>query len=175
MTLSAKSIQYTAVAGLLAGSTAAQAASIFMSEEWAVSACAEWNKDAVLTDELGKSGWIDNDLGRGYKVMQVYRKDCPDSPRVELRFANKDGKATCVYGGKVETQELNDDADYVMYATDEHWLRMGKGEDGPMKAMTFGRLKFEGPKWEAMKNMGPFENFLLLTGKVDTDRSTCPK
>ncbi len=36
------------------------------------------------------------------------------------------------------------------------------------------RLKFKGPKWEAMKNMGPFENFLLLTGKVPSDASSCP-
>lgn len=175
MTHNARSVRGTAIVCLFLSGAAAQAASVFMSEEWASSACAGWNNDPVLTNELGESGWIENDLGRGYKVMQVYRKDCPDSPRVELRIANKDGKAMCVYGGRVEIKELNDDADYVMYATDEHWLRMGKGEDGPMKAMTFGRLKFEGPKWEAMKNMGPFENFLLLTGKIDADRSSCPK
>ena len=29
----------------------------------------------------------------------------------------------------------------------------------------FGRLKFDGPKWEAMNNMGPFESFLKLVGR----------
>jgi hypothetical protein len=28
---------------------------------------------------------------------------------------------------------------------------------------------------EAMKVMGPFNNFLLLTGKVGGDTSSCPK
>jgi len=44
-----------------------------------------------------------------------------------------------------------------------------------MRAMMFGRLKFDGPMMEAMGNMGPFANFLLLSGKVATDYSTCPK
>jgi hypothetical protein len=28
---------------------------------------------------------------------------------------------------------------------------------------------------EAMGNMGPFSNFLLLVGKVESDTSSCPK
>jgi putative sterol carrier protein len=43
-----------------------------------------------------------------------------------------------------------------------------------MKAMMFGRLNFEGPKMEAMGNMGPFANFLLLVGKVPGDWAACP-
>jgi putative sterol carrier protein len=165
-----------ALAGLLiGGAMSVHAGPVFMSAEWGKVACDGWNADPVLTDELGKSGWIENDGGRGFKVMQVYRLDCPDSPRVELRIANQDGKAMCVYGGAVETAELDKKMDYIMYAKDEHWVRMGEGKDGAMKAMMFGRLKFTGPKGEAMGNMGPFGNFLLLTGKIDADRSTCPK
>jgi hypothetical protein len=41
--------------------------------------------------------------------------------------------------------------------------------------MFFGRLAFRGPMGEAMGNMGPFESFLLLVGKVDSDRTACPK
>ena len=63
--------------------------------------------------------------------------------------------------------------DYVMWANTKRWIEMGKGEYGPMKAMMFGRLKFKGPMWEAMKNMDPFSSFLLLTGKVDSDFSSC--
>ena len=40
----------------------------------------------------------------------------------------------------------------------------------------FGRLKFQGPKVEAMTVMGPFEAFLKLTGEVPgTDTQACPK
>ena len=51
---------------------------------------------------------------------------------------------------------------------------MGKGEYGPMAAMMFERLGFDGPMGEAMGNMGPFENFLLLVGKVPSDTGSCP-
>jgi putative sterol carrier protein len=148
---------------------------VFMSADWAAKACEAWNADAVLTGELAKSGWIANDAKRGFKVIQIYRGDCKDSPWVELRLAKKDGKAQCVYGGKLETAKLVSDADYVMHAETKRWGEMGKGEYGPMRAMMFGRLKFSGPMMEAMGNMGPFENFLLLTGKIPSDTTSCPK
>jgi putative sterol carrier protein len=50
---------------------------------------------------------------------------------------------------------------------------MGAGEYGPVKAMMFGRLKFKGPKPEAMTVMGPFETFLQLPGKIAGDKA-CP-
>ena len=158
-------------------STSAQAAPVFMSGEWAAEACNAWNADKGLTEELKKSGWVENNKGRSHKVMQIYRMECKDSPRAEMQIADKDGKATCVYGGWVKTKEadLDKSVDYVMFAKDEHWVRMGDGSDGPMKAMMFGRLKFKGPKMEAMGNMGPFAGFLRLTGKVESDRSSCPK
>ncbi len=148
---------------------------VFMSAEWAALACDAWNRDPVLTDKLVESGWTDNDGKRGFKVMQIYRTDCPTSPRVEMRVSKKDGKALCVYGGKVETAKLDTGMDYVMHAESKRWQEMGAGEYGPMRAMMFGRLKFDGPMMEAMGNMGPFANFLLIGGKVDSDRSTCPK
>jgi putative sterol carrier protein len=145
-----------------------------MSAEWAQAACLAWNRDAVLTDKLVESGWVKNDKGRGYKVMQVFRTDCGPRPTAEMRIALKADKAMCVYGGKVETAQLDAGADYVMSATTARWAEMGRGEYGPMKAMMFGRLGFEGPKMEAMGNMGPFENFLLLAGKVPGDTAACP-
>jgi putative sterol carrier protein len=51
---------------------------------------------------------------------------------------------------------------------------MGKGEYGPMRAMMLGRLGFSGPMVEAMGNMAPFENFLLLVGKVPSETKACP-
>jgi putative sterol carrier protein len=150
------------------------AAPVLMTSDWAAQACLAWNKDPVLTGKLTESGWIKNDKGRGYKVLQVYREDSPKSPRVELRVALKESKATCVYGGKAETAPLASDADYVMYAQTSHWKEMGAGEYGPMRAMMFGRLHFSGPMLEAMGNMGPFESFLLLIGKVPADLASCP-
>ena len=153
----------------------AAAKPVLMSADWGRLACDAWNADPVLTDKLVESGWVDNNGGRGFKVMQIYRTDCKDSPRVEMRIGKKDGKALCVYGGKVETAKLDDGMDYVMHASTKRWGEMGRGEYGPMRAMMFGRLEFEGPKFEAMGNMGPFEQFLLLPGKIAADTANCPK
>jgi len=126
--------------------------------------------------KLASSGWVKNNGKLGYKVMQIYRKNCDSSPRVEMRIASKDGKAMCIYGGAQETKDddMRGQYDYTMWAKDKYWERMGDGRDSPMKAMMFFRLHFKGPYGEAMSNMGPFKAFLLLTGKVDSDRSKCP-
>ena len=158
----------------LGPATAAVAAPVMMSGDWGKEACEAWNKDPVLTDKLVESGWVRNDKGRGFKVMQVYRTDCGDKSTAELRVALKDGKATCVFGGAAETAKLDAGADYVMKAETSRWIEMGKGEYGPMRAMMLGRLGFSGPMVEAMGNMAPFENFLLLVGKVPADATACP-
>ncbi|MGZ9081524.1 MAG: SCP2 sterol-binding domain-containing protein [Rhodoplanes sp.] len=150
------------------------AAPVLMSADWAKDACLAWNEDPVLTDKLVDSGWVKNDNGRGFKVMQVYRSDCGDKPTAELRVSLKDGKAMCVYGGGPDTPKLESGSDYVMKAETGSWVEMGKGEYGPMKAMMFGRLGFDGPMMEAMGNMGPFQNFLLLVGMVPGDVGSCP-
>jgi putative sterol carrier protein len=93
---------------------------------------------------------------------------------VELRIASQDGKAMCVASGKAQST-LDFGADYSMSAETARWLEMGRGEYGPMRAMLFGRLAFDGPMGEAMGNMGPFESFLLLVGKVPGDSSVCPQ
>lgn len=168
-------MKYTTItlAALAAFATpAAFAAPAMMSAEWTAQACDAWNKDATLTDGLAES-WIKNDKGRGYKIIHLYRTDCGESTKTELRIAPKDGKAMCVYGGAVQNTNLDASADYVMHATTERWNEMGAGEYGPMRAMMFGRLKFVGPKMEAMGVMGPFEAFLRLPGKIPGDKA-CP-
>lgn len=169
-----KLIAGTAICAAALAALPAVAAPALMSAEWTAEACKAWNNDPVLTEGLMKSEWVKNDGGRGFKVMQIYRSDCADSPRVEMRIASRGGKAACVYGGKVETAKLDSSMDYVMYAETRRWKEMGAGEYGPMKAMMFARLQFQGPMGEAMGNMGPFENFLLLTGKVPGDTAQCP-
>ncbi|MBE0547136.1 MAG: SCP2 sterol-binding domain-containing protein [Rubrivivax sp.] len=162
-------------AGLAAASSAlAQTAPVAMSAPWALAMCSAWNADATLTDKLVESGWVRNDGGRGFKAMQIYRADCPNAARVELQIALKDDKAQCVYGGAARTDKLASGADYLMWADTPRWREMGAGEYGPMRAMMFGRLNFEGPKMEAMGNMGPFGSFLLLVGKVPGDWAACP-
>ena len=158
---------------LALGATAA-AAPVMMSADWAKEACDAWNRDPVLTDKLVETGWIKNDKGRGFKVMQVFRTDCGDKATAELRVALKDGKAMCVSGGAAETAKLDGGADYLMKAETGRWVEMGKGEYGPMRVMMLGRLGFTGPMVEAMGNMAPFENFLLLVGKVPAETKACP-
>ncbi len=149
-------------------------AAVAMSAPWAQAMCSAWNADATLTDQLVESGWVKNDGGRGFKAMQIYRADCPNSARIELKVALKEDKAQCTYGGPAQTEKLDSGADYLMWAETPRWREMGAGEYGPMRAMMFGRLHFEGPRMEAMGNMGPFGNFLLLVGKVPGDWSSCP-
>jgi len=169
-----RAVHMIAGVALAAAAGAATAATELMSEEWAKAACAAWNADATLTAGLHESGWAANDKKRGYKALQVARKDCASSPKVEVRIAAKDGKALCVSGGR-SVDKLDLDVDYAMTADTRRWIEMGKGEYGPMRAMMFGRLSFDGPMGEAMGNMGPFESFLLLVGKVPGDTAACPK
>lgn len=167
-------MKYTtiALAALAVLASTAHAAPAMMSAEWTAQACDAWNKDATLTDGLG-GDWIKNDNGRGHKIIHLYRTDCGEATKTEMRISAKDGKAMCVYGGAVESTNLELGSDYVMHATSQRWNEMGAGEYGPMKAMMFGRLKFAGPKMEAMSVMGPFEAFLRLPGKIAGDKA-CP-
>jgi putative sterol carrier protein len=167
-------LKYTtiALAALTVLATTAHAAPAMMSAEWTAQACDAWNKDNVLTTGLAE-GWIKNDKGRGYKILHLYRTECGEETQTELKIVAKDGKAMCVYGGAVKNPQMDHAVDYTMHATTDRWNEMGAGEYGPMRAMMFGRLKFTGPKMEAMGVMGPFEAFLRLPGKIAGDKA-CP-
>ena len=168
-----KKSTFIATALFVASTSSAFAAPAFMSAEWAKGACDGWNASNTLSTELG-GDWSGNNGGKGYKVIQMYNMSCSDAPTAELQISDKDGKAVCTYGGAVKSSDLDSSVDYVMYAKAKNWARMGSGKDGPMKAMGFGRLKFNGPKMEAMSVMGPFGAFLKLTGEVPGDLETCP-
>ena len=156
----------TSPAALLAADT------VLMSSDWAQGMCDAWNQDEGLTE--GLATWMQNDADRGYKLLRIYRMDCPESPRIQLRVADREGAVSCIEAGVATDEELDASYDYVMYAKTGRWLEMGAGDYGPMWGMMSGRLKFEGPKWEAMKNMGPFKSFLLLVGKVPGATDACP-
>ncbi len=160
---------------VLAVAGSASASPVLMSADWAREACTAWNADPTLTGKLYESGWAANDKKRGYKVLRIARTDCASSPRIELRIAPKEGRAQCMAGGGAAPDATLDyDVDYLMTAETRRWQEMGRGEYGPMRAMMFGRLSFDGPMGEAMGNMGPFASFLLLVGKVPGDAGSCP-
>lgn len=164
----------TALAAVLATASLTAQAEVFMSEAWAKQACDAWNKNSTLTTELGD--WANNDNGRGFKTIQMYRDKCGLGSKVELKISNQNGKAICTSGGAVTNSTPDYGADYLMHATDDHWTCMGEGKSGcgAMGAMMTGKLKFSGPKMEAMGVMGPFNEFLVLTGTVGGDKSACP-
>lgn len=166
---------------IILGSTLMLASSIvsagkFMDANWAQTACDAWNLNTILTTELGGDNWMNNNKDRGYKLIQMYRTDCGAESKVQLNIEDKGGKASCTYGGIPDGKEINSSADYIMHATDERWTQLGQGDYGPMKAMMFGRLKFTGPKAEAMSVMSPFGEFLKLAGSVagDKGKENCP-
>lgn len=156
-------------AGLLTAAPAAFAAP-YMSADWATQACQGWNSNSELTSNPKMSeGWIGNDKKRGYKIIHMYRTDCGDTTQVEIKIQPKDGKAICTYGGKIQTANLDYDVDYLMHATTKDW----QSKMNPATAMMFGDLKFTGPKFEAMKVMGPFTEFLHLAAQIPGD-AACP-
>jgi putative sterol carrier protein len=170
-----KTATFLLVAALVLAATPAPTIAseqVMMSDTWAMGMCEAWNSEPGLTENLDK--WMSNDKGRGYKLMRIYRRDCPDSPWIEMKISKTDDGVVCVGSGWATDEELTG-ADYVMFADTPRWQEMGAGEYGPMKGMMTGRLKFEGPKFEAMRNMGPFTNFLLLAGKVPGSIDSCPE
>jgi putative sterol carrier protein len=164
------------LAGALCSASLAAQGATFMDAEWASELCRAWNKNTTLTTELGGDQWAANDGGRGVKTIQMYRDKCGLGSKVELEITDKGGKAICSRGGAVKNASPDYGVDYLMHATDEDWACMGSGAFGcgAMGAMTTGKLKFSGPKMEAMGVMGPFNAFLTLTGDVPGDKSACP-
>ncbi len=164
------------VTAVTIGLTSSAMATEFMDKTWAKNMCDAWNKSSTLTSGLAK--WSTNNKDRGYKLIQIYRTQCDATSKIQLNLINKDGKSLCTYGGKPDGKKIDTDVDYIMHASDEDWTCMGKGSFGcgAMGAMMSGKLKFSGPKGEAMTVMSPFGAFLELTGSVEAVKSqTCPK
>ncbi|MFZ1344198.1 SCP2 sterol-binding domain-containing protein [Thiothrix eikelboomii] len=166
------------LAGIALLANTAAYAGDFMDAAWAKQACAAWNADSTLAKGLMDTdgySWAKNNNGRGYKLIQIYRTDCGEASKIQLNITVEGDQAKCSYGGKPDGKAMDFAVDYLMHATDEDWTCMGKGEFGcgAMGAMVSGKLKFKGPKMEAMKVMSPFESFLKLTGKVAGNKTAC--
>jgi putative sterol carrier protein len=148
------------------------AAPAMMSAEWTAQACDAWNQDDALTTGLGEH-WIKNDANRGYKIIHLYRTECGEESKTELKIMERDGKAVCVYGGAVQNTRMNLSVDYTLHATTERWEEIGAGQYGPIRAVMFGRLKFTGPKMEALSVAEPFKAFMHLPARIPGDKA-CP-
>lgn len=162
-------------AGLLAAPASAWSA-VYMDAEWAKEMCSTWNTSPELTTELAGDNWMGNNGERGYKIIRLYRDKCGPETAVQLTISAQDGKSMCTYGGAPTAEEMDPSMDYLMYATDEDWMCMGQAKFGcgAMGAMMTGKLKFKGPKMEAMGVMGPFNAFLQMADDVPGDQSQCP-
>lgn len=111
---------------------------------------------------LVETGWALNDGGKGYKILQIV---VDDTDRVAELHINKKGFVIASFDYE-KTSSLNSSYDYLMSSDADGWAEMGTGDNGPMYHMMpwVGQLSFEGPKGEAMGNMGPFTSFLILIG-----------
>lgn len=156
-------------------------ANTYMDATWAKNACNAWNQSATLTKGLmgdgSSSSWVKNNAGRGYKLIQMYRSSCGAPSKIQMIIQEKGGKAMCVGAGKPDGKKMNYSVDYLMHASNKNWACMGRGSFGcgAMGAMMSGKLKFQGPKVEAMSVMGPFGAFLKIAGKVPGVKTSCPK
>lgn len=153
----------------------ALASADFMDADWAANACDAWNQSETLTTKLAGEGWLDNNGDRGYKLIQMFRTACGEETKVQLNIEAKDGKAMCTFGGQPDGKDFNPKMDYLMHAKDKHWTCIGKAKFGcgAMGAMSTGKLRFKGPKMEAMGVMGPFGSFLKLTGDIPGEKTAC--
>jgi len=151
----------------------------FMDTSWAQNLCSQWNKNATLSQQLGGATWVDNNAGRGYKLIQLYRTECGSSTKIQITIKNQKGKAICTYGGKPNSKTLNSKVDYVMHAKDKHWTCIGAGKFGcgAAGALSTGKLQLKGPIGEAKRVMQPFSTFLKLVGQVPGKKGVehCPR
>ncbi|CAG0878818.1 unnamed protein product [Cyprideis torosa] len=92
----------------------------------------------------------------------MYRTECGEETQVQLTLVEDQGSAVCAYGGAPDDKEFNKKQDYQMHASDEHWTCIGAGKFGcgAMGAMMSGKLKFTGPKMEAMGTLGEYNTIM---------------
>ena len=154
-------------------------ASDFMDASWAKNMCSQWNQNAGLSQQLGGETWVDNNAGRGYKLIQLYRTECGASTKIQLTIKNQQGKAICTYGGKPNNQALDSKVDYVLHAKDKHWVCIGAGKFGcgAAGALSTGKLQLKGSMAEVKSVMQPFSTFLKLVGQVPGKKGAehCPR
>lgn len=159
----------TLLSGLIVAAVAdySFAADPWMSPEWTKKFCDYWNSNLQTT----MAEWAEYNFNKqkGFKTIQFYRQDCNPHKKVEVRIKYENSKAICIYGGEAK----DNNPEFLMYATDENWKSLAKGEFGFMGMGIMKKMTFQGSKIEAMKFMEPFKAFLIGLGKVPYSNS-CP-
>ena len=129
--------------------------------------CQAWNKSS-LPKRVGRSGsgWIDSAGSKGKQVLVINRRDCKGWKKVQLVIeADAKGQAMCVSGGAFDgKQKLT----WKFEPTSLHWADFSDGFG------TFDMPKimkgFVGPYGTAMNNLGNFEIFFAVAGKLALDK-----
>ena len=113
--------------------------------------------------ELTNSGWVNNDGGKGFKIIQIFVNQSFQS--IELHI-DKSGKIiTWIDSARSADSSMNADVDYQFFADIEDWLIISKGENDFMYHLTVGGLTFKGPMMEAMSKMQAIDQLLLIIAK----------
>ena len=113
--------------------------------------------------ELISSGWVENDGGKGFKIVQIFVNHSFQS--IEL-YIDKSGKiVTWIDSARTADSSMNADVDYQFFADIEDWHMISKGENDFMYHLTVGGLSFKGPMMEAMSKMQAIDQLLLIIAK----------
>jgi len=113
--------------------------------------------------ELVSSGWVENDGGKNFKIVQIFVNHSFQS--IELHI-DKSGKiVTWIDSARSADSSLNPDVDYQFFADIEDWHIISKGENDFMYHLTVGGLTFKGPMLEAMSKMQAVDQLLLIIAK----------
>ncbi|MDH5681232.1 MAG: hypothetical protein OEZ36_06580 [Spirochaetota bacterium] len=79
----------------------------FLSSEFAVELCKQWNASSLInklgSKASGGNGWV-NTEGKSKQYVTVFARDC-SNPKVQLLIEDTGGKAKCVYGGSLKPIE----------------------------------------------------------------------
>jgi len=113
--------------------------------------------------ELVSSGWVENDGGKNFKIVQIFVNHSFQS--IELHI-DKSGKIiTWIDSARSTDSSIDVDVDYQFFADIEDWRMISKGENDFMYHLTVGGLAFKGPMMEAMSKMQAIDQLLLIIAK----------
>ncbi|MGE4569927.1 MAG: hypothetical protein AAEF72_01150 [Gammaproteobacteria bacterium] len=113
--------------------------------------------------ELVSSGWVENDGGKNFKIVQIFVNHSFQS--IELHI-DKSGKIiTWINSARSVDSSIDTDVDYQFFADIEDWHMIAKGENDFMYHLTVGGLTFKGPMMEAMSKMQAIDKLLLIIAK----------
>jgi len=132
--------------------------------------CDGWNNSPLpkklASKSAGGNGWIDEKNKYTGKVEQkeivVSRRDCSGWEKIQLTIENKNGLATCTYGGALDVDY--DNAAWAFSPKTIHWYRFAtKWSAMDMPAIMPG---FRGPIPSARKNLQNFGHFWKMAGSL---------